>query len=177
MATFHLFPRLPLELRIQIWALATADRIVHVNRCIGDVDGEKGFWSPDLPPGVTRACRESRTYCNYRKAFILERSPRYVWVNFEYDTIQMRGMILCHIYEPNEKENIRNLRAELIDDVWQVDEVEAFIFYNIHYLLRFSQLNDFVVVETRNSVSRVTKRYIRAPKGERKWIGLPDGIL
>ena len=85
-ATFYPFPRLPLTLRIQIWEVATDDRVLRVKK---KLHYKQGYWPPTLVPAVTRACWESRKYCSYQKAFIIDLSPRYIWANFDCDIIQM----------------------------------------------------------------------------------------
>lgn len=176
MASFHLFPRLPLELRIQIWGLSTEDRVLNVKR---DIAGKGGFWSPDQVPGVTRASQESRKYCSYQKAFIVDSSPRYLWADFEYDTIQIRGILLSHISYPPEpdREQIKHLIVEMIDDWWKEDEDEEFYFYNMYNLRDFPRVKSFLVLETRGIVSKITKCYVRSPDGNgggiRDWVSSP----
>lgn len=82
--TFHLFPCLPLEIRIQIWESATIQgRALKIRGLRSRTD----YWPPTPTPGVTRACHESRKYCNYQKAFVMDGSPRYIWTNFDCDII------------------------------------------------------------------------------------------
>ena len=112
MATFHPFPRLAPELRIQIWGFATEDRVLRVRKTLYD---NQGHWSPTPVPAVTRACRESRDHCSYRKAFIADSSPRYIWANFDFDVIQTRSGLLSE-ESLLENDQIRYLRIELMND-------------------------------------------------------------
>jgi hypothetical protein len=90
-------------------------------------------WSPTPVPAVTRACLESRKYCNYPKAFIVDQSPRYIWVNFGSDVIQMYSMLMVELVKGNniEKEAVRHLRIEL-EDVLGHDQLELFYYYHNH---------------------------------------------
>jgi hypothetical protein len=95
---FHLFPRLPLELRIQIWQEAVFERllIINGNRTYDYWYGENdyGCWSPTSAPAATRVCRESRKYNSYRKLFLEhhEHHGQYIWVNPEYDIFQLKSI-------------------------------------------------------------------------------------
>lgn len=117
MATFHPFPRLPRELRIQIWALAfDPNRVLKIYH--------RGDRLPSTPvPGVTQATRESRTYCSYQKAFPFSVSgggESYIWTKFDSDIIQMRGVTMSTVAENEkfevERKEIRRLRIDVFDD-------------------------------------------------------------
>ncbi|KAI0968069.1 hypothetical protein F4678DRAFT_444456 [Xylaria arbuscula] len=93
--TFHPFLRLPVELRIQIWALAVGPRRLDIGPHQMEMSlenmshfkwGGTKYTSRIPPPGVMHACRESRQHARYQKAFF---SPpdRYLWVNFQQDMI------------------------------------------------------------------------------------------
>lgn len=94
--TFHPFPRLPLELRICIWKMTIAPREVVVK--------EKPTWveengqsirktlclkSPTPVPAVLHANHEARSVLTtfYVRAYNSGHQPRYIWVNFNIDTI------------------------------------------------------------------------------------------
>ncbi|KAH7081960.1 hypothetical protein BKA63DRAFT_504994 [Paraphoma chrysanthemicola] len=117
MATFHPFPRLPLELRIQIWEEAfTQDRVLRVReRTVYLPPFAKDYWSSTQVPAITRACQESRRYCSYQKAFTIDGSTQYIWVDFANDIIQMSSWIIPALLEGEciEKREIRHLRLEL----------------------------------------------------------------
>ncbi|GAP90720.2 hypothetical protein SAMD00023353_5200510 [Rosellinia necatrix] len=99
--TFHLFPSLPTELRLRIWALAAEDpRILHV-RAEGrlvwtsetELENITVYSSLTPPPAVLHACRESRQNAPYEKSFLTS-SPgvaevRYIWANFQQDMIYL----------------------------------------------------------------------------------------
>jgi hypothetical protein len=111
MATFHPFPRLPAELRIQIWESATEDRVLRVKKTWNH---NQGYWSPSPVPAVTRASRESRHHCSYRKAFIIASSPRYIWTNFDHDVIRTRSSVPGR-QDFVERNKIRRLKLEWTD--------------------------------------------------------------
>ncbi|OBT94716.1 hypothetical protein VE01_06268 [Pseudogymnoascus verrucosus] len=138
MATFHPFPRLTLELRIQIWGFATEDRVLRVRKTWNH---NQGYWSPTAVPAVTRACSESREHCSYRKAFIINSSPRYIWANFDCDVIQMRSRLLA---DKNilERDEVRHLRIELVNEQG-LDESEFFYHNHVHKLPDFPKLESF----------------------------------
>ncbi|KAF2128625.1 hypothetical protein P153DRAFT_376731 [Dothidotthia symphoricarpi CBS 119687] len=138
MATFHPFPRLPLELRTKIWGVATEDRVLKVRKTW---HRNQGYWSPTPVPAVTRACRESREHCSYRKAFIIDSSPRYIWANFDCDVVQMRSGLLSEESFP-ERDEVSHLRIELVNEQG-LDETESFYDNHIHNIHDFPKLRSF----------------------------------
>ena len=84
---FHPFPRLPLELRQQIWELSVACREVIIVGRTGKVFGHGRQASP--PPPLLLASTESRSYCQqfYTKVYILRDSNKYAWINFDLDEV------------------------------------------------------------------------------------------
>ncbi|KAK8000935.1 hypothetical protein PG991_013157 [Apiospora marii] len=86
MFPFHPFPRLPLELRQRIWAMAIEPRLVVVAH--EDYIGRKR--TP--PPPLLGACSEARSFLlqhYYTKAFMSSDSAQYHYVDFEVDTIHL----------------------------------------------------------------------------------------
>ncbi len=88
--SFHPFPRLPLELRQQIWGLSVAPREVVI------VGRPRQHWGhgrqASPPPPVLLASSESRSYCQqfYTKASVrreLVGSDKYSWINFDLDDV------------------------------------------------------------------------------------------
>ncbi|KAJ4305955.1 hypothetical protein N0V88_000745 [Collariella sp. IMI 366227] len=89
---FHVFPRLPLELRQRIWELSIEPRDVIIVA--------SHYKGPDLhstpPPPLLLACAESRAYIKkfYTRAFIKDwRNPsearKHLWINFDIDDLKM----------------------------------------------------------------------------------------
>jgi hypothetical protein len=140
MSTFHLFPHLPPELRIQIWQLATAPRILklYLNP---DYYGRhnhsriQGYWSPTLPPAIIQVSREARKYSSYRKAFISnDQSPCYIWTDFTHDILQIRPYLISELLDTTEKDVIQHMRINLMHDYKEYGA--EFFFYNHSYRIR-----------------------------------------
>lgn len=100
---FHPFPRLPKELHTRIWKLylAAQARVLTVRsnppaRFSGDI---QYFFSPDSPPPTLYACQESRleALSFYTKAVTSGSNPRFIWMNFDLDTIKIEDGNLCRI--------------------------------------------------------------------------------
>lgn len=138
MATFHPFPRLPPEIRIQIWESAIVEgRVLRVK----ELRSRTAYWSPTPVPAVTRACRESRKYCSYKKVFIVDGSPRYVWADFKSDVIQMNSACMGELADGQrlEKKQVRHLRIGLLHDSgW--DQSEYFFYTNSGKIRHFPKL-------------------------------------
>jgi len=142
MATFHPFPRLPLELRIQTWAQAvTNERVVKVRAPRRQSAGSGGYWSPTPTPAVTRTCKESRKFCSYQPAFKIATSPRYIWACFESDIVQIESGLVEAFAEREdslEKTEIRHFRLEVFNDLY--DASELFVHYHSQRLRDFPKL-------------------------------------
>ena len=101
MATFHPFPRLPAELRAQIWQMTVEPRIVEVRLRVRGKWGEKTFnklTSPTPVPAPLQTCRESRNAGLYQRCFsdmpwrggaAKDAEPRYVWLNLDIDMVSI----------------------------------------------------------------------------------------
>ncbi|KAI1108859.1 hypothetical protein F5Y14DRAFT_456581 [Nemania sp. NC0429] len=95
MATFHHFPRLPPELRVQIWEAAVVPRTVEVG-IPGQSAVPRRLVSPTPVPAILQTCREARNPGLYQKAFselasidAADGEPRHVWLRFEIDTVSI----------------------------------------------------------------------------------------
>ncbi|KAH7408773.1 hypothetical protein DE146DRAFT_647137 [Phaeosphaeria sp. MPI-PUGE-AT-0046c] len=144
MAIFHLFARLPLELRMNIWAFASnEDRVVKVRR---KRHPTRDYWSPSPVPAVTRACHESRKYCAYQKAFVSDGSFRYIWANFDSDSFQMLGSVMWGLVEEDhpERNEIRHIKIELATGNALYDELDyelEFFYHNYrHHICHLPKL-------------------------------------
>ncbi|KAL7895632.1 hypothetical protein HDV63DRAFT_381904 [Trichoderma sp. SZMC 28014] len=92
--TFHPFPRLPFDIRSQIWALAAYPRLIHVRTTPKpDCPASLGNYFASMIPQaeLMHVCRESRQLAPYQKAFFTtlpgDSEARYIWVNFNEDMI------------------------------------------------------------------------------------------
>ncbi|KAF2003788.1 hypothetical protein P154DRAFT_379813, partial [Amniculicola lignicola CBS 123094] len=104
MNTFYPFPRLPYELRMQIWEMTVEPRTIHVRAKKFEWKVSSATWgqnapSPDLfsptpAPAVLHVCREARNHGLYQMGFseILNSDGpgiQYIWVNWEIDMIDI----------------------------------------------------------------------------------------
>ncbi|KAK7931072.1 hypothetical protein PG985_001784 [Apiospora marii] len=117
--SFHCFPRLPSELRRIVWGLAVFPRTITCaagprapvpgdDNCYEEDPWEGWHWTMYCygtlpPPPLLQACSESRSVAIsdglYRAqlwpAWVrIPQSPRYTWVNYEFDTIQLPSYLL-----------------------------------------------------------------------------------
>lgn len=164
MATFHPFPRLPLELRMQIWASAFEDnRVVKVRW----TNHKRTYWSPTPAPAVTQACRESRKYCSYEKSFISDNRPNSIWINFDCDILQMLGSVMAANAKQARTEifQIRRLRIEMATETQPDDggyQAEFFYHdysYKIRELPKLEACDVLVVDGLRNWGSFIDEHY------------------
>ena len=116
--TFYLFPRLPEEVRLQIWTIASSEartlniRLHPHNKVITD-----HFISSNPIPAVLQTCCESRDEAAhfYTKAFYHYNTPRYTWVNFDRDTIHIEDACLSKV-RLDERVRIKWIAIEVRDE-------------------------------------------------------------
>jgi hypothetical protein len=96
MSTFHPFPRLPLELRNQIWRCTAEPRTVEVRIERRWPDRHRFLVSPTPVPGPLQCCREARDELQrlYQRTFFevdtqREIERRYVWLNLDIDMVDI----------------------------------------------------------------------------------------
>jgi hypothetical protein len=103
MTTFHPFPRLPFELRAQVWELTVEPRRVEVRVRYKETLVPDGDPSGDGPkttrvrrlvsftpvPATLQACREARNLGLSQQAFseLFASETRYLWFNWEVDML------------------------------------------------------------------------------------------
>jgi hypothetical protein len=80
---FHLFPQLPIELRLQIWEKTIQPRMI----CIDDLSGNRG-------PSILRTCRDSRAvslpkYQDFRATRIRDNVRVGFFVNTSIDILEV----------------------------------------------------------------------------------------
>ncbi|KAK8064135.1 hypothetical protein PG996_008787 [Apiospora saccharicola] len=121
MSTFHPFPRLPLELRQHIWAMATEPRLTVVGKVISE--------KPRPPPPLLGVCREARAYLlrhSYTKAFLENpnnadesstTTAQYQYVDYSRDTVHWDQGYLG-FFSPREQCRIQHLSVQ----AWVSDE-------------------------------------------------------
>ncbi|KAI1120156.1 hypothetical protein F5Y10DRAFT_290218 [Nemania abortiva] len=109
MSTFHPFPRLPTEIRLQIWEMTVVPRTVEIHIAhermppSPSLVGWRRYPEPeDLPylvsptpvPAILQTCCEARNLGLYQKALselagLDGAEPRYVWLDLEIDMISI----------------------------------------------------------------------------------------
>lgn len=106
MATFHLFPQLPAEIRIRVWELTVEPRIVEVrlrdnascSRSAPHLENTPYVLSLTPIPAPLHTCREARKLRLYQKAFsdlLIYNHMRqdlqrpYIYFNHDIDTISI----------------------------------------------------------------------------------------
>ena len=103
MTTFHPFPRLPFELRAQVWELTVEPRTVEIRVRYKETlvpDGDPSGNGPKMTrvrrlvsftpvPATLQACREARNLGLYQHAFseLFTSETRYLWFNWEVDML------------------------------------------------------------------------------------------
>ncbi|KAI1079782.1 hypothetical protein F5B20DRAFT_542403 [Whalleya microplaca] len=99
MSTFHPFPRLPIELRVCIWALAVEPRVVEVRVVPDNSLKVQKLISPTPVPAILQTCQEARNLGLYRQAFsevtdtkvnaAAGAESRYAWLNLDIDMVSI----------------------------------------------------------------------------------------
>jgi hypothetical protein len=147
MSTFHPFPRLPAELRLQIWQFTIEPRIVDIQikykRHTTPPHRPHGpFLSSSTPiPAVLQTCRESRNAGLYQRAVsdlqVLENptdaEKRYIWINFDIDMLDINSLNfaifvpVAHLFQ-----RLRFSRDNKFDESWIDEESrEMSLFVNV----------------------------------------------
>ena len=101
MATFHPFPRLPAELRAQIWQMTVEPRIVEVCFKTKRELGRRPFsvlTSSTYVPAPLQTCQEARNARLYQRCFSdlairygypEDAERRYIWLNLDIDMVSI----------------------------------------------------------------------------------------
>ncbi|TGO12196.1 hypothetical protein BTUL_0093g00450 [Botrytis tulipae] len=99
--SFCLFPRLPAELQLMIWAAAADDRqIVRIKPCDEDGSEDEGFRGHYIMPVVLHICRDSRKEALKRYTVIFKgilRNP--IYFNYQQDYVSLVGSSTCEHFE------------------------------------------------------------------------------
>src|SRR6187402_1867975 len=126
--TFHPFPRLPKEIRIEIWKLHLVTMPPRTLTVLSYPPARwthelQHFFSPDPVPPLLHVSQEARMEALpfYTKAFSNGLSPRYIWTNFFLDTIRMDSYNLTRV-DFVDKAHIQQLIVEASDSEWFCDE-------------------------------------------------------
>lgn len=111
-ATFYLFNHLPLELRLLVWEFSLTPRRVPRGGFPGQLELPPPPSAP--PPAVLHACIESRSYLVRYYTKIMIGKSRYIWVNYDLDTICLNEWYLEDLSD--ELPPIKHLAVYSVDD-------------------------------------------------------------
>lgn len=152
--TFHLFPRLPAELRNAVWELTLDPREVAIKaNYLGEMSGDHfrvvvHLSSPTAMPGALQACRDSRYLLasrHYTRAFSNGTTPHYVWAAFAIDTIRICDIDLLQLVCLPDPLAIRHLTIDCpshsVHDRWDAEFAQCEI-----ALLKLSALQQASIV-------------------------------
>jgi hypothetical protein len=121
---FPLFPELPAELRLQIWALAIPHRVLPITCTKGILSPSarryaQRFTSTSPPPSLLLCCRESRSVALpvYSSYFRTEASPHGIHASFAYDTISFPENTINYLGR-EETEGIERMVLEIKDHAY-----------------------------------------------------------
>lgn len=98
---FCLFPKLPSELQVMVWAAAANTRqIVRIKPCAEDGSGAEGFRADYTMPVTLHVCRDSRYETLKSHSVIfggILRNP--IYFNYEQDFVSLVGSSTCEHFE------------------------------------------------------------------------------
>lgn len=121
---FPLFPELPAELRLHIWALAIPHRVLHITCTKGILSPSarryaQRFTSTSPPPSLLLCCRESRSVALpfYSSYFRTEASPHGIYASFAYDTISFPDNTINYVGR-EETDGIERMVLEVKDHAY-----------------------------------------------------------
>ena len=150
MSTFHPFPRLPFELRTQVWKATVEPCTVDVHfeywdsnvECLGE---QTAFQFRQVPvsstpiPATLRTCREARIAALYQRCFAelsqeLPDEGRYVWLNLDIHIVSI-GNTPFTCYFPVAS-SIQRLKFE------RKYQDEGFYLFESHEIRKFPYLKE-----------------------------------
>jgi hypothetical protein len=134
LAEFHLFPTLPVELRLKIFGIAiSSPRVVSITCDKGVFQrgvprAAKSFVSLDKPPVLLHVCHESRdeSLNVYTPSFKTAFSTRYTYISFSQDTIRVSDGALCVLRDAE----LKSIQKMILD----VKEAAYFSHFNMDFL-------------------------------------------
>ena len=127
LTSFHLFEKLPVELRAMIWNLTCVPRTVEVA-----FTQERGLYTRTITPIALRACPDSRSAVLhvYQACFGNFLQPARIWFNFSIDTLYFNQnldneiMLLFASLQSHEAKQLRHIAIseDINQDENYVDE-------------------------------------------------------
>ncbi|OTB01630.1 hypothetical protein M426DRAFT_265732 [Hypoxylon sp. CI-4A] len=150
MSTFHLFPLLPIELRISIWAFAVEPRVVEVRVVPERKTKVQRLISPTPVPAILQACQEARNLGLYKQEFseltdtvanaAAGAERRYVWLNLDIDMVSIGN---CHLdYFVPIALSVKRLKLV------RENSDEGFYYFESHRLREWKNTEEILVVCT-----------------------------
>ncbi|CZT51636.1 uncharacterized protein RSE6_12807 [Rhynchosporium secalis] len=188
LAEFHLFPTLPSELRLKVWALIVSEpRIVDLSCRKGVVKSNKqstrfveAFLSSTPVPPVLQVCRESRyeALATYKPHFTSYKSstppytkrllPRYIYLALGQDTIKCSDNLLAYL-DTDDTANFRRLILDVADAAY-------FGHFNMEVVLQMGQLKELELYTTEglsnlrcNSAEIISRDFEMAKRNDPGW--------
>lgn len=141
-SSFHPFTLLPFELRLKIYTL-----IIRQPRIVSITCEKKvlvptprryiaSFTTTTRTPPLLHVSRESRreALTHYAPFFTTTHSPKYIYINFSHDTIQLAEGILGYL-APAERDGIQRLMLD-------VNDVVYFGHFNMEHLVAMQSLTE-----------------------------------
>jgi hypothetical protein len=121
LATFHLFPQLPSELRLKVYDFAlSTPRTVVVSCKREKIEGTREFaetfTSQNPVPALLHTCRESRIegLKVYKPAFRTDTSPNYTYAAFDQDTIECIDRVVQYL-KRDEIDRVQKMLVRVYD--------------------------------------------------------------
>jgi hypothetical protein len=153
LTTFHLFPTLPIEVRLKIWSFdLSIPRTVTIscNRegIIRGAPRTAKSWATDTPsPPLLLVNRESRyeALTIYAPYFTTLSSPRPIYLSFFQDAVKFADGVLPYIP--------RTTLLEIQKMVLQTKDCAYFGFYNMEILKSMKRLRELEIYAERDVVS------------------------
>ncbi|RDL34603.1 Uncharacterized protein BP5553_07731 [Venustampulla echinocandica] len=157
LTTFHLFPTLPIEIRLKIWSLnLSVPRAITIlcnkdfikGSAPGTVRTAKS-WTTDTPsPPLLVVNRESRyeALTVYAPYFTTLSCPRPIYLSFSQDTLKFADGVLPYIP--------RTYLLEIQKIVLDTKDCAYFGFYHMETLKNMKRLREFAIYGERGAVVR-----------------------
>ncbi|KAM6477838.1 hypothetical protein HDV62DRAFT_372234 [Trichoderma sp. SZMC 28011] len=180
--TFHPFPRLPFEIRSQIWALAVYPRLLHIRITPKkDTLGNSYLHYASMIPQaeLMHVCRESRQLAPYRKAFFTtlpgDCEARYIWVNFDEDMISLQDEKLGGL-APHAAE-IQRLRFMVPTGSYREYWEDTFHRYPDTHFKRFTALRELHFALSKGYGMLGYAHYGTCPPDNVRYVNIHTGLM
>ena len=152
LTTFHLFPNLPIEIRLKIWSFdLSIPRTVTIS-CIREpiIRGAQRtakVWSTDTPmPVLLHVNRESRyeALSIYTPYFTTPSSPRPIYLSFSLDVVKFADGVIPYI----PRDTLVSIRTMVLE----TKDCAYFGLYNMEILKSMSALRELEIFADRGTI-------------------------